>query len=642
MNDSCDAIQNRLVKLHLTGIPVKDDPEVEAHLATCSACRIYHDFLNHDHQELETYAESLDTYVDDFKQRLNRRINQGKPDSPRPTTFPWRAVAAAVVLVAGLLLWWNSGPRASSDAPGTGLPPVTDQSSGQIPAPNAQDVAGTMAEANLTPAPANLPVLPPVDPDINGMQDVMVKSQEVNQPTAEVQVPTRGDPESDEQVTEDVMADPVGTVITAQGDPASHIQVFLCESAMDLSIHDGIPDSNVYSVTTDEDGRFLVESGRPVKHIVAVGTGGIAQIGFDDFQEQGVITLDPWATVTGTLVTGTQPVEGYMLEALTGDAWRSGTGYEAYSHCSTDAEGHFEFTAIPPGHMFLFGRRYRVQPGQIYELHLTAEGRSIAGQFVLPGYPDHGGTVNGGTLLSHIISLETGQDPMGLTLPAQTAESHVFQQTANDETGQFQAHHLAPGHYALVGSALDHEDLDLRKHAYRVWHEFVVPEPADEGQADDPIDLGDVELIPGDLMVGDRAPDFDLSDLEDNPLSLSSLAGRLVLLSFYRANDLKKPAPALRILHDVLNQYVTTESLVLIGMLASNYSPSENEERVDASGFAWPHLMVGRDQLNRTHIEYDVLNTTWPWNILISPDGMVLAIGLQGDELVEAIEAHLP
>ncbi len=84
------------------------------------------------------------------------------------------------------------------------------------------------------------------------------------------------------------------------------------------------------------------------------------------------------------------------------------------------------------------------------------------------------------------------------------------------------------------------------------------------------------------------------------------------------------------------------DSFALFGMLASTDSPDENSELVDAAGLSWTHLEVGRNQLNRTHIEYDVLNTPWPWNILIGPDGEILAIGLQGDELIEAIETHLP
>jgi predicted anti-sigma-YlaC factor YlaD len=118
MNDVCDAIQNRLVKLHLTGIPTTDDPEVKAHLATCSACRIYHDFLNHDHRELEAYAKSLDTYVDRVRQTLHRKIEHVKPDSPSRPTFPWWAAAAAILGVAGLIFLFNGGPGVSPDRPG--------------------------------------------------------------------------------------------------------------------------------------------------------------------------------------------------------------------------------------------------------------------------------------------------------------------------------------------------------------------------------------------------------------------------------------------------------------------------------------------------------------------------------------------
>ncbi|NQV32264.1 MAG: hypothetical protein HQ515_06190, partial [Phycisphaeraceae bacterium] len=141
MNDVCDAIQNKLVKLHLTGIPITEDPEVKAHLATCSACRIYHDFLNHDHRALEVYAKSLDIYVDQVKQRLHRQIERAEPGSPSRATFPWWAVAAAILLVAGLIFLFNGGPVGPSVRPGPGQNTTnTKPPALQMPAAEAQAV----------------------------------------------------------------------------------------------------------------------------------------------------------------------------------------------------------------------------------------------------------------------------------------------------------------------------------------------------------------------------------------------------------------------------------------------------------------------------------------------------------------------
>ena len=79
MSDQCDRIQRRLVKLHLTKLPVSGDPEVGAHLAACPTCRVYRDHLNFEHKELEDFAESLDSYVDDVQDKLHRHIQENHP-----------------------------------------------------------------------------------------------------------------------------------------------------------------------------------------------------------------------------------------------------------------------------------------------------------------------------------------------------------------------------------------------------------------------------------------------------------------------------------------------------------------------------------------------------------------------------------
>jgi peroxiredoxin len=385
-----------------------------------------------------------------------------------------------------------------------------------------------------------------------------------------------------------------------------------------------------------------VKSERLVKYIVAVGTEGIAQIGYPDFLEHPVITLQPWVTVKGDLMMGTQPAIGYALETRTRDELEHRGGYYAYSDSITDAQGHFEFSRIPPGHMILHGREYEVHAGQTYELHLGVGGQSVVGQYTLPGYAYQEHVLSGGPMISKVISLASGMRPMEISPLGETAKPQVFQQISSNEMGQFQVDHLEPGHYALLGRSFKNRTLDPQKHACRLWHEFEVPERSHAAQGDVPIDLGTIELIPGDLMVGDSASEFDLEDLAGNLQSLTDLAGKLVLLSFCRSNDLQSPSLALRALNDIQAQFGSMESFVMIGMLASMNSPSQDQALVKAAGFTWPHLAVGRNGRNRTHIDYDVLNTPWPWNILISPDGIVLAIGLQGDELVEAIETHLP
>jgi peroxiredoxin len=881
MNNLCDTIQNKLVKLHLTGMPIKDDPEVKAHLEACSTCRIYYDFLNHDHQTSEICAESLEIYVDQVKHKLHHHIKLTKPGSRRQSTFLGWAAAVFIPLTIGLLFLFNNNSKTASNRPGP------DQGSQTAKAPTVQAPIAPIEQRSQDPK-TMAPELEPtakapsvghdIYPDANGMQfEVAVTHKETNQPLAGVEVLFRSEPGfSDDiqeatgltdangicrighektslleaiirvgkpgfvlmgaefkdlnqqespfridvalepgsaiggtvsdpngdplggvqvgfdsgyrrfqkkkafpyfeyegetnlqghwsadaiseaigslsirfshpdyaetehtiinpglpdpngealtalreqtyettlspgfsvwgqvtdpngspvagaevkcnqhektvttdangqylfdhlplditsvnivvtaeayaptamyrifgdreqpinialhkgQATEEEMVKYVGTVLTAQGNPVPDIQVFLCEHALELSVRNGIPRNSLDFVHTDADGRFLMESERLVKYIVAVGAQGICQSEYDGFRKRRVMTVEPWVTVKGDLVMGTYPAAGYMLETHTRDEIEYRGGYSSNSHCNTDAHGRFEFSRIPPGSMILHGREYEVHAGQTYELHLGMGGLSVVGQFILPEEAHQGDILSGGPIMSHVISLNTNNNSANIPPRPELVKSHVFQQISSNETGQFQGDHLGPGFYALVGGALENGNWNRQKHAYRLWHEFVVPRPSDAVQGKILIELGNVELIPGDLMVGDSAPDFDLADLAGNMQSLTDLAEKLVLLSFCRSDDLQKPSRELRRLKEVQNKFGTMESFVLIGMLASTDSPYENSELVHAAGLTWPHLPVGRNQLNRTHIEYDVLNTSWPWNILISPDGEILAIGL--------------
>lgn len=642
MNDSCDAIQDRLVKLHLTGIPITDDPEVKAHLENCSPCRIYNDFLDHDHRALEVYAKSLDTYVDQVKQRLHRQIEHTKPGHSSRIIFSWWAAAGAILLIVGWVFFWHGGPTDPLDRPGSDQGRVTAQSNAesptaQIPTTDDRDV---LSEPEAVPTAKTLPVKH-TDPDANGGSDVAMAPDSANQPLAKAEMPIEAELGSGNEAKEGTV-DHMGTVVTVQGDPVPDIQVFLCQHAMDVSVNNGIPSSDANAVRTDGKGRFMLDSKRPVTCLVAVGEEGIVQVEYDEFQENRVMTLEPWVTVKGDLMTDGQPAIGYMLETLTRDALESRGGVDAYSHCNTDAQGRFEFNRIPPGPMILYGREYDVRAGQTYELHLGAGGQSVVGQFVLPGYTDRGGLLRGEPILCHVISLDMDQEPVDMSPLQETVISRVFQQTSSNEMGQFQVDHLEPGRYALVGGSWNHDSMDRQKPGYRVWHEFIVPSPSEEAQGDIPIELGNVELILGDLRVGDEAPNFDLWDLEGNVQNLGNTAEKLLLLSFYRLDDLAEPSPALQDLKDIQTQFGSMDSFVLMGMLTSDSPPLRDRELIRAAGFNWPQIPLGRNGLNRTHIEYDVLNTPWPWNILISPDGTILAMGLQGEALIEAVATHLP
>ncbi|MCP4453034.1 MAG: redoxin domain-containing protein [Planctomycetes bacterium] len=1121
MNDVCDAIQNRLVKLHLTGIPITDDPEVKAHLETCSTCRIYHDFLNHDHRELETYAKSLDTYVDRVRQTLHRKIEHAQPDSPGRSTFPWWATAAAILLVAGLIFLFNGGPGIAPDRPGPDQNTTDTQSPTlQLPAAKTEAVAmerqlarqhldrrdttallgllnsdhnetrllaaqylSQVGDANalptlknlariwddpnednpyaqaiariegrslepkvVTPEPAPMAVAPSVgrhiNPDANGVTlEIFVTEKGTGLPLSEVSVlmPTQGheelegltdvngacrvgyeetsipgigfrvrkagyvdmgievldlaasasprrvdfalkpamviggivqDPngeavegavvrfyydEKDVQgwpyvfasckSTTDTQgrwhfdnmpmkiarlsvhashldyadlrisaADPLtaefteamkqalaqqtwvitldrgksvaGTLVDNQGDPIASAQIKVSEQdnvqtdaqgnfvithipydqkwmAITVSavgfpptqknIHvesdalpveivldagvacsgrvvdaNGLPLADVavaadldrpvyqsqWKVQTDANGIYEIdnlpnqrvdlsfrktgymgytmnvtaegplpevalypllnvtgrvvdaEDGRPieafrvihgscdkrpdkihwevstsnyeqkegrlrsqfdqaqggfallieadgyelsesrmllpgeqnvtlnfalvkgegsqgvvldsqgkpvpgvqvfvghennpvtikagvaidddqarrrtdaqgqfmlkprpgVQHVVAIDANGIGSVALADFMESGTIVLEPWASVEGDLYVGTQPAVGHRLKAMQLDEDMDTLGYYGATECVTDENGQFYFPRVPPGHMFLYHHVYPIEPGQHLQLHVGGKGRTVTGQFDV----DLPKTIPWNSIAVHIVDLdgspeETSVKPMHFFWP--------------DPTGRFRHDNLEPGHYAMVGFHNSDWPNRPQRQLCRLWYEFSVPPISDKRQLDIPINLGTISLIPGDLRLGDPAPPFDLVLADKGRVTLEEHQGKLVLLSFYRPEELRTTTESIETIKRIHSQFRQDSRFALIGLLSMADKALQDQTPVDTTDLPWPHALVAETKKNRTHIEYDVLNTPWPWNILISPDGMVLAIGLQGDELLETIEAHLP
>jgi hypothetical protein len=212
------------------------------------------------------------------------------------------------------------------------------------------------------------------------------------------------------------------------------------------------------------------------------------------------------------------------------------------------------------------------------------------------------------------------------------------------QEGYFHCENLPPGRYALMGHLTPDPPGDPRHQEARLWYDWTVTaEGADPFPFEAPLEIGTIDLLAGDLVPGDAAPDFNLPGLDVAWLCLDDYRGSLVLLSFYPAAVLDDLPDRLLALRDIVSDFESTAALVTIGMLASDGPVLLDQKRVELAELPWPHARVGPAGENRAHIAYDLLGVEqWPWNVLVDPDGTVLAVGLQGEELVAAIEANLP
>lgn len=133
--------------------------------------------------------------------------------------------------------------------------------------------------------------------------------------------------------------------------------------------------------------------------------------------------------------------------------------------------------------------------------------------------------------------------------------------------------------------------------------------------------------------VGSVAPEFELKDLEGNPVKLSSFRGKYVLIDFWASwcGPCRKEIPNIK---QVYNSFAD-KGLVVIGV------------SVDQHEGEWRQA-VEEEQVKYLQLS-DIEGITWklynfngiPFITLISPDGVILERNLRGTELRKKVEEYI-
>ncbi len=138
------------------------------------------------------------------------------------------------------------------------------------------------------------------------------------------------------------------------------------------------------------------------------------------------------------------------------------------------------------------------------------------------------------------------------------------------------------------------------------------------------------------VQVGSEAPDFTLPDVDGNPVSLSSFRGKYVLVDFWAAwcPDCRKENPNIV---SAWEKYKNKNFTVL------GVSLDRNRDQwlaaIEKDKLAWTQVSDLKYWSSDAAVLYCI---RWiPMSFLIDPEGKIVAIGLEGDELHNKLEELL-